>query len=103
MVFIWVKQIIIFQGIEEHTGTPLSIDTTDANQPPLGYAEDIWLNVISYPKSAIINDTHLHNYDGLLRCVLKNPNFLEDAEPHFGGKANYDQWHKIEVAKQMHE
>ena len=31
MVPIRVKQIIIFQGIEEHTGTPLSIDTTDAS------------------------------------------------------------------------
>src|SRR6266480_7487587 len=54
MVPIRVKQIIIFQEIEEYTGTPLSIDTTDASQPPLGYVEDIRLNVISYPKSAII-------------------------------------------------
>ena len=59
------------------------------------------MNVISYPKSAIINDTYPHNYDGLLGYALKNPNLLEDAEPYFGGKANYDQWRKIEVAKWM--
>ena len=29
IVPIWVKQIIIFQGIEEHTGMPMSIDQTD--------------------------------------------------------------------------
>src|SRR6266480_2196545 len=29
MVPIRVKQIIIFQGIKEHTGTPMSIDRTD--------------------------------------------------------------------------
>ena len=59
------------------------------------------MNVISYSKSAIINDTHLHNYDGLLRCALKNLNLLEDAEPYFRGKVNYDQWRKIEVAKRI--
>ena len=41
IVPIWVKQIIIFQGIEEHTRIPMSIDRTDQSQFPLGYTEDI--------------------------------------------------------------
>jgi len=99
MVPIQVKQIIIFQGIEEHTRTPMSIDQTDQSQFPLGYIKDMRFNVISYPKAAIINDTNPYNYDGLFDQVLKNPNLLEDAQSHFGGKANYDQWCRIEVAK----
>ena len=28
---------------------------------------------------------------------------MKDAQPHFGGKVNYDQWCKIEVAKGIQE
>ena len=65
--------------------------------------EDMRFNIISYPKAAIINDTNPRNHDGLLGQVLKNPNLLEDTQPHFSGKANYDQWCRIEVAKCIQE
>src|SRR5205807_4263550 len=41
MISIRIKQIIIFQGIEEHTGIPMFIDSTDSSLCPLGYTENI--------------------------------------------------------------
>jgi len=79
MVPIQVKQIIIFQGIEEYTETPMSINQMDQSQFPLGYMEDMQFNIISYPKAAIINDTNPRNHNGLLGQALKNLNLLEDA------------------------
>ena len=90
MISIRIKQIIIFQGIEEHTGIPMFIDSTDSSLCPLGYTENIRFNIISYLKSAIMNDTNPGNYDGLLDSALQHPNFLEDALPHFGSTSNYN-------------
>ena len=86
MISIRIKQIIIFQGIEEHTGTPMFIDSTDSSLCPLEYTEDIRFNIISYPKSAIINDINSRNYKGLLDFVLQHSNLLKDTLPHFRGR-----------------
>ena len=58
MVPIQPLQLIIFQGIEEHTSTLLCVDENDISPLPLGYPNDIQFNIIEYPKSRIINGTN---------------------------------------------
>ena len=82
------QQIIIFQGIEEHTGTPLIIDKTDKSVLPLGYPNDVRFNIIAYPKAGIINGTSPRNLNSTISDASK-ANLYQHALPHFSGKLNY--------------
>src|SRR5436190_15756170 len=90
MVPIRPLQLIIFQGIEEHTGTPLYVDENDTSPLPLGYPNDIWFNIIAYPKSGIINGTKPKNLDSTLVAAPKI-NLYRHALPHFGGESNHQK------------
>src|SRR5436190_9919914 len=100
MVPIQPLQLIIFQGIEEHTNTLLYVDENDISPLPLGYPNDIQFNIIEYSKSRIINGTNPKNLDGTIVAVPK-VNLYQHALPHFGGESNHQKWIKIKISKSI--
>ena len=96
------QQIIIFQGIEEHIGTPLIIDKTDKFVLPLGYPNDVQFNIIAYSKAGIINGISPKNLNSTISGASK-ANLYQHALPHFSGKLNYQIWMKVEIAKAIVE
>jgi hypothetical protein len=98
------KQVLIFQGIEEHTGSPLRADPADTTPLPSGYPAEIRYNVICYPSSGIINGTNPLALDGSTRFLDERlPNLMEDALPHFGGVDNWLKWKKLIQVKRSIE
>ncbi|KAI9837679.1 MAG: hypothetical protein M1837_002721 [Sclerophora amabilis] len=92
-------QIIIFQGIKEHSGMPIEIESSDNSLLPYGYMEDVRYNIICYPKRQIINDKAGRAMDGSFPNVPSRPTLNNDALPHFGGEDNYQWWRMVEAGK----
>ncbi|KAI9849612.1 MAG: hypothetical protein M1837_002737 [Sclerophora amabilis] len=92
-------QIIIFQGIKEHSGMPIEIESSDDSPLPHGYMEDVRYNIICYPKRQIINDKAGRAMDRSFPNVPSRPTLNNDALPHFGGEDNYQWWRMVEAGK----
>lgn len=91
--------MIIFQGIEEHTGMPMVLDNNDSSSLPCGYTEDTRFNIICYPKGPTMKNTTYRNYGSFVNSAPERPNLMADALPSFGGKENYDTWRAREILR----
>ncbi|KAH0610907.1 uncharacterized protein H6S33_011334 [Morchella sextelata] len=91
--------MIIFQGIEEHTGMPMVLDNNDSSSLPFGYTEDTRFNIICYPKGPTMKNTTYRNYGSFVNSAPERPNLMADALSSFGGKENYDTWRAREILR----
>ena len=96
------RQALIFQGIEQHTGTPV-IPIEDDNSPlPNGDTMETRINLIMYPNHSILNERHNWRRTGTeLYASVQRPNLLQDALPCFGGERNYALWIRMEALRSM--
>jgi hypothetical protein len=83
---------LIFQGIEEHTGTPLQVDTYDPSAIPCEYREETRFNIIAYLKKMMMDGSMQMNFKG--EVVSGNPNCTvwEHAHACFGSMVAYHGW-----------
>ncbi|KAI9839104.1 MAG: hypothetical protein M1837_002243 [Sclerophora amabilis] len=96
------RQILIFQGNEEHTGTPFHVDPHDPSPLPTGQSEEIRFNIISYPKHAILNRRAPYNFNGHVRNQPNHaPTLLKDALPSLGRKRNYRLWKHLTMSRRL--
>ena len=67
-----VSYDIVFQGKKKHTGTPLCLDDQDILEILYGYEQEIRINIITYPKAIMIDDSLKINFMG--KKIDDNPN-----------------------------
>ncbi|KAI9851829.1 MAG: hypothetical protein M1824_002469 [Vezdaea acicularis] len=94
---------IVFQGIEEHTGTPFCVDNQDISEIPYGYEQETRINIITYPKAVIMDGSLKINFMG--KKLDENPNrsLWMHASSCFGGIQAYNAWRQRTLATLIHE
>ena len=93
-------QVLIFQGMEDHTGMP-AVAQSDSTVPiPLNYVEEFRINIICYPSRRGINSR-----EHWRRTVRDNPEggsgpcLYEDALPCLDDARAYQRWKCEEAAR----
>jgi hypothetical protein len=55
---------MLFQGLEEHTGTPFYLDSDDTSPIPFDYVKEARFNIIAYPKHVMMQGRMAKNSNG---------------------------------------
>ena len=94
---------IIFQGVEEHTGTPMRLDPTDRSPIPCEYAQETRFNIIAYPKRAMMDGTMKMNFDGEVLSGSSDCTMWRDGDACFGTEQAYQAWRQRTLAQLIND
>ena len=96
------RSALIFQGIEEHTGTPVIPAVDDHSTLPHGDTVETRVNLIMYPNNSILNDRSNWRRTGSeIYVAPRRPNLLQDGLPCLGGIQNYALWQRMEAYRSI--